>query len=811
MPALKSRGHGPRAVHKGPQKATENRLPRGTGFSVPFGAREALGSTDDRPTHPAPRRPMSIKLWLNLALVAVAFPLGALLVHRWSRRVRRYRPATAARSTAVATASRPASQLPVRSYDELLQFTSTAPLIASIARRARLSQDAWARDCEPALQAFAEFVQCLPASECHHHAQPGGLWVHALEVVDAALTFRAGAELPPGVSVEDRKRLEHRWTYGVFAAALLHDVGKPVTDVAVTLYKHDPRLGQPWTPLSGPMRASGARWYSVSFGDPGKREYEAHSKLGGMLLQSFVPAHALRWLGEDGTVLDELVSYLLGEAPDGVLGSLVKRADSDSVRRNLLQGPRTRFASARSVPLIDRLMTALRRMVVEGGQLPLNRPGAAGWVHDGHVWFVCARLADEVRTYLATHESAQGIPGKDRNDRLFDTWQEYGAARIAPDGGAIWRVRVECDGWSPPDPLTVLCFALGKVYEPGREPAPMRGRVLPVGASTVDGHAPAAAAPAPVTDAATRSPEAVAQEAQPVLVQPPRVPATSEAAAALPRPEGSAAAPTALAHVAPPAAAVAFAPANAEPGTMSAPAVDPSPARVMSAPAAPEPSRASARDPDDDRLDPADTAALDTDSVQRVATTPQLGAPLRPKQKGQRPAASVAPSLSAGLTQRRSPSPAATAFMAWVAQAVGSGELPYNQEGAMVHFCARGALLLSPEIFRRFFAACEALVDGPVADLRASHGERAFARLQNELAKSGWTVRNGDENLHYYAFVKADGTPSRTASFYLVGQPELFWNPVPPVNERIRAADRPKKMTLPASAQASSDRPRRSA
>jgi len=70
--------------------------------------------------------------------------------------------------------------------------------------------------------------------------------------------------------------------------------------------------------------------------------------------------------------------------------------------------------------------------------------------------------------------------------------------------------------------------------------------------------------------------------------------------------------------------------------------------------------------------------------------------------------------------------------------------------------------------------------------------------LQNELAKSGWTLRNGDENLHYYQFVKADKTLSRAASFYLIARPELFWNPVPPANDRIRPAARPKKSPVPA-------------
>lgn len=136
--------------------------------------------------------------------------------------------------------------------------------------------------------------------------------------------------------------------------------------------------------------------------------------------------------------------------------------------------------------------------------------------------------------------------------------------------------------------------------------------------------------------------------------------------------------------------------------------------------------------------------------------------------------------------------------MAWVANGVGSGAIKYNEDGAPVHFVPEGALLLSPEIFRRFLSEHDAVVDGPIAALRATHGEKAFARLQNELAKSGWAVRNGDENLHHYAFVKADKELSRVASFFLIGRPEAFWNPVPPPNDRIRQAPRVRKMQLPA-------------
>ncbi len=742
---------------------------------------------------------------LNVVMYVAAFVLGAAMVYRLTQRGAhgggQVARAAQNRRPLPQQASRPASQIPIRGIQGLVEATGTAELLISIERKTRLSQANFQRDCQPVLEQLAEFVQMLPASESHHHAHPGGLWQHLLEVADAALTFRAGMELPPGASTEDRKRQEHRWSYAVLVAALLHDVGKPVTDVRVMLYTDHPRDGRPWAPLAGSMRSFGAHWYSVAFADPTERDYLAHAKLAAMLLHAFVPARVSRWLAEEGDVLSQLLAYLSGEDKDGALGALVKRADSDSVRKNLLQGPRTRFASARATPLIERLMEALRRMLHEGAALPLNRPGAAGWVHDGRVWFVCARLADEVRSYLSQHESLQGIPGKDKNDRLFDIWQEYGAAETAPDGGAVWRVRVECESWSPPDAFTVLCFKLETLYsDPASYPAAMKGRVWlaqpptagssvgagPAGVAQASQAARAAAplvpVPTPPQAELPRTPVAPTPMAVPVGLAPELPGSAAVVPAVVPQPAPT---PVSGSHSAQALAQVA-APAAATPPPDSA-----VPAQQASVPGADD--ATAEHGEGDDTLPAAESAGAEM-QADKPTRTPELGAPLRPRERGQRPAGAV--SASTG----RVPSAAATAFMAWVAQSVGAGTLKYNEEGALVHFVPEGALLLSPEIFRRFLSEHDSVASGPIAELRQSHGDRAFARLQNELAKSGWTVRNGDENMHYYAFIKADKSLSRTASFCLVGKPELFWNPVPAPNERIAKAPKPRRMTLPAGA-----------
>lgn len=734
------------------------------------------------------------------------------------------------------TVPRPSAQLAIKSFDELVQATSTSHLLQTIEQRSRLSKGAFESDCRPLLRGFAEYVQMLPASESHHHAQPGGLWIHVLEVVDAALAYRNGMELPRGAPTEDRKRLEHRYTYGVLLAALLHDVGKPFADMRVTLYGEDPRIGRSWAAIAGPM--NDATHYSVAFTPPSERDYGLHQRLPAMLMQKLVPEKTLKWLSDDPPLLSELIRYLSGEKdPGSAIADIVRRADAESVKRNLLSGPRTRFASARATPLIERLMEALRRMLKQGGVLPLNKPGAAGWVYDGSIWFVCARLADDLRDYMSKHESAEGIPGPDLNDRIFDEFQDYGACVSNPEGtGAIWKVIVELENWRSPRELTVMRFELSKLYRsPDEYPSPIVGRVAVLGSAGKSDPTqittPAAPAQQPAaTSAAPAVVTPTAAPVQPLKVPQPATPAprphqpistVSEAAPAKNPSGGEAlAAPTSPALIAP---ALSACPSSSE---MTA-ARDPiSPDAVVPQPCSPaavclppdgevphttaQPSTTSlgatsqascpaAAEINNNDLDASDRAThssatgapLISDHIAPfvVTTTTDIDAPQRPYErpkKGPRPA--------------KDATPATNAFLSWVQSSVATGHLKYNEPGSMVHFVPDGMLLFSPEIFRRFLSAHSEVESGPVAALIASHGDKAFQRLQNELAKSPYAVRNGDENLHYYAFNKHDGGLSAVSSYFLIGQPSLFFNPVPPPNSRIVKATRPARKLRPVGA-----------
>ena len=374
------------------------------------------------------------------------------------------------------TASAQGDRLLVLEAGPLIARLEVGSLIAGIRDHAHASADNFQRHYAPVIDRFLEFAQLLPASESHHHAQPGGMALHTLETALHALKRRQGLMLPPGAPTEAQQRAQHRWTYAVFLAALFHDTGKAAHDLCIT-YDSAARANAVWNPLVGSLLELAATSYQVDFAHTAARSYAAHRRFPLVLLPKFVPAPVLGWLAEEGTLLQELADYLCGERGDGALAELVGAGDRESVRRNLLIGPRLRFATARTTPLIERLMEALRRMLTEGAWLPLNRDGAAGWVADDAVWFVSKRLADEVRRFLQA-QGDHAVPGEDKNDRLFDVWQEYGALIPNPaTGGAVWRARVEGAGYA--HELTLLRFPVTRLYsEAARFPSAMQGRIV---------------------------------------------------------------------------------------------------------------------------------------------------------------------------------------------------------------------------------------------------------------------------------------------------------------------------------------------
>lgn len=719
---------------------------------------------------------------------------------------------------------------------KLLQLVDAQETIDALARESRLSRAMFERDFMPAVLAYAEFTQLFPASEAHHHAHRGGLLGHTLEVVLAAMKYRNGYLLPKGGAAEAVAHQRDWWTYAVFYAALLHDVGKPIADLRITWLSSRGKETLRWMPISGSLVDCSAREYLVAFAPKAERDYTAHAKLGVVLLQRLASKSALTFLAQQPAILQELTQYLGGDGRQSVLGEIVKKADQLSTSRNLIQGTRARFSTATAMPLHELLQSAMVDLLRQGA-LPLNRDGAAGWVYDGALWFVAKRLADTLREHIRKHAGDDaGVPGDAKNDRLFDTWQDFGMIQLSPQGKAIWYATVHGqDGEGYAHRLSLLRFPLAKLWDDASQyPSAMNGRIEPH--LKDDGRQEAESpALAQLVDAIESTP---ALTLATDLVQPTVAsqPAESESGDLVELDQTNIALPAGSANSdatrQKPAASPPKTAAIRGPKPVSAPGPKPGPASVPREDAAPnerlQPAaseKGGAKSPPfqsakagtisgpmpalnegSKRKPPVDFALDDTcldAALQRempsfagrsaqkaptptvkppppkaVATTP----PVAPVAAG--PVVLPSPALpklpgDGKSNPKKAPSPTAIAFMKWLQHGLQTRQILYNQSGAPVHFVPEGMILVSPAIFRRY--AEENDEDAP-----EGAPDRLGMNVQREFMKAGWHVPSTEGNIWQFSVLKRGGVASSRLSAVVLGQPERWVMPVPPANPALK-------------------------
>jgi len=386
--------------------------------------------------------------------------------------------------------------IPVESSTQLL-----APfhlLLTSIRGAVGIPERHWQDLYVPVFHNYAALCQRLPASEAHHHAELGGLLRHGLETILEALTLRRNQLLPAGAPAEEIASQQDLWTYATVTAALLHDVGKPITDLLVTYISPADTQPQVWQPLTDVLPL-GAH-YRFRFNPV--REYHRHALMPPLLVHRILPQVGLNWLASEPAVFDAWLATISGTEDVGPLAAIAHAADGTSVARDLSGGVRTRSPAARAKPLAERLLTGLRQMV-RTGTITLNRPGASGFVAHGSLWLVSKRALDDLREHL-TKEGQTGIPG--RNDRLMDGLQQWGVIQANGDK-AVWFCEIRIGDWC--QTLSCLRMELTQIWPDLKDvpttnlsvspsaqpPAPCKARAEAGDDRTVESHGEKPAAP----------------------------------------------------------------------------------------------------------------------------------------------------------------------------------------------------------------------------------------------------------------------------------------------------------------------------
>ncbi|WP_409488537.1 MobH family relaxase [Pseudomonas promysalinigenes] len=281
------------------------------------------------------------------------------------------------------------------------------------------------------IRRYATYVQQLPASESHHHAYPGGMLDHGLELVACSLRLRQSYLLPSGAAPEDQAAQADAWSAAIAYGALLHDVGKIAVDIQVE-YQN----GEAWHPWHGPLNQPYRFRYHPD------RDYQLHGAAAGLLYMKILPPALLDWLCSYPALWKQLLSLLANHYEHaGTLGELVLQADRVSTAQNIGANP-TKALQAPKHSLQHHLLSGLRHLVKN--EFKLNQPGATGWLTEDRLWLVSKTATDKLRAYLLT-QAVDGIPSS--NIALFDELQSHGLVELTPDGRAIWLGKITDGDW----------------------------------------------------------------------------------------------------------------------------------------------------------------------------------------------------------------------------------------------------------------------------------------------------------------------------------------------------------------------------
>jgi len=348
----------------------------------------------------------------------------------------------------------------VESGVTLLERGTRASQVTKIKRMHAVTNEVWQRHYLYAIRAFAELVQEHPASRNNHHSTGGGLLDHTLDTLLKSMKLAEGYILPPNSEPEDIQPNAARWRYGIFIAALLHDVGKLITDQETAhLVKGDVSR---WVPWNGPMQPG--TFYTHRYRQTKGEHYNGlHERAGITLLPYLTTRKGAEWLMSDRRLMSEILAFL-SAAPvgGGVVGEIVKKADQASARANNLG---VSIEEVNELPLHEILLGTIQTLANEG-KIARNRPGANCWVLDSLTWFSATPVLTAARQHMID-EGHTGIPQSPR--RLNEILNENSVTITPPDGGVIIEAMVTDTkkSWKTKTPLSFFVIENEKIWTSG--------------------------------------------------------------------------------------------------------------------------------------------------------------------------------------------------------------------------------------------------------------------------------------------------------------------------------------------------------
>ena len=265
-------------------------------------------------------------------------------------------------------------------------------LLEHIWQRTSLSRKQFASFVPSApLERYAELVQAFPASEAHHHAYPGGMLDHGLEIVAYSLKLRQSHLLPIGANPETGPRVRSLDR----CRRLRRTAARHRQDRRRSARRAGRR--QHLAPLARPLRQP----YRFRYRDD--REYRLHSAATGLLYRQLLDRESLDWLsgypscGHHCSTSWRAVQARRGSGRACRAGRPAPPSPRNwaAIQARAMAAPSTRSNASWSTAALP-----------AQEELKLNQPEASdGWLTEDALWLVSKTVSDKLRAHLLSQGS----------------------------------------------------------------------------------------------------------------------------------------------------------------------------------------------------------------------------------------------------------------------------------------------------------------------------------------------------------------------------------------------------------------------
>ncbi len=247
----------------------------------------------------------------------------------------------------------------------------------------------------PVVRNFVDWVHLLPASKAHHHCGLGGAYRHALETARNASRLIRNEVPNPSIRKRDEAEYDKRLRAAAIIAGLLHDAGKPISDVALI----DPTGQKEWNPNSRSISAwverENIRSYYIQWRD---KRYGNHELFSGRMLDRVVPDSVMEWLDAFGPGLQVWMAEAVtgtGDRNTNPIHKVVRIADESSAAKDISSDHRL-SGGPLGIPMEQNVIDAMRRLL-HSDIWVVNEKGSPLWVdQEQHVYLIWSRAASDI-------------------------------------------------------------------------------------------------------------------------------------------------------------------------------------------------------------------------------------------------------------------------------------------------------------------------------------------------------------------------------------------------------------------------------